>query len=599
MKNFFTSLLGALTALIIFIGGCFLLGVMAIAALVAIGQKKAPVLADGSYLVFDLSATIKDAPEEIDRAALLGQLTGERRRTLQLRAATQALRAAAGDERIAGLLLTGPALPIGGGGFAALKELRSAVEAFKAAGKPVVAYLNFVNTRVYYVASAATDLVLDPYGMILMPGLATESLFLAGALEKYGVGVQVTRVGKYKSAVEPFIRREHSPADREQLQKLLDDVWGDLLADISAGRNITPADVQRAADAEGIIRAPAALEHKLVDRIAYRDEIFDELQARTGRQRGRLSTFKQISLPRYADMVDHADAGSGGKIAVVYAEGEIVDGKGQIGEVGGRKFSRELRQLRQDGSVKAIVLRVNSPGGSAAAAEEIQRELRLIARKKPVVVSMGPMAASGGYWISAYAHRIFAQPTTVTGSIGVFGLFLDVQKLSNNHGFTWDYVKTGRNAGLLAFGRPKTDEEIAIFQGMVDWVYDEFVAKVAEGRNLDAARVQEIAQGRIWSGAEAQKIGLVDEIGGMGDAIADAARRAGLGDDYRLVEYPRKRKLMEAISELLQDAAPDKAGGAGILAQVSREVSARIRTLERFNDPRGIYARLPLDITIK
>ena len=600
MKNFFTSLFGSLVALLIFFGGGALFCVILLAGLAAIGRKHAPQIESGSYIVFDLSTTIKDAPEEFDQAALIGQLTGERGRTLQLRTVTRALRAAARDPRIAGLFITGPALPVGGTGYASLKEVRAAVAEFQSTGKPVVAYLNFVNTRVYYVASAASDLVLDPFGMIVMPGLATESPFFSGAFEKFGVGVQVTRVGRYKSAVEPFIRREHSPEDREQLQKLLDDIWGDLLADIAATRKITPADVQRAADTAGLIRAPAALEHKLVDRVAYRDEIIDELKAKTGRAKGTLPTFRQINLAQYAGLAGEAGSPTAkGRIAVVYAEGDIVDGNGQIGEVGGRKFSRELRRLRQDEKVKAVVLRVNSPGGSASAAEEIQREVRLTMKSKPVVVSMGPLAASGGYWISAYSHHIYAEPATITGSIGVFGMFPEIQKLSNNLGVTWDYVKTGRNAGLLTLSRPKTPAEIEIFQGTVDWVYGEFVAKVAEGRKLDKAAVEAIAQGRVWSGAEALKLGLVDGLGGLNDAIADAARRAGLGTNYRLVEYPRKREFAEIISELLQNVVPEKADGAAILTRVSQELLDQVRVLQHFNDPRGIYARLPLNIMIK
>ena len=425
MKNFFTSMLGALVALIVFSGGALLLFVGFIGAIVALGgsgESPAPSLARGSYLVFDLSTNITDAPPPID----FGALGGERSDTLQLRTVTRALHAAAKDDRIAGVFITGDLTPAAfGSGYAALKEVRTALADFKAAGKPVMAYLTNATTKDYYLASAASDLVIDPYGLILMPGLASEPMFYTGAFEKYGIGVQVTRVGKYKSYVEPFTRKDMSPENREQIQKLLNDIWGGLIGDIAPSRGLKVEDIQTVVDAEGIIRPEAAKKSRLVDRVAYRDEIFDELKVKTGRK-GSKEPFKQITLPAYAklakDVVDAPKkkvgeevASSGrGRIAVVYAEGDIVDGEGDSGDVGGGKFSRELRKLRQDADVKAIVLRVNSPGGSASASETIGREVRLARKVKPVIVSMGSYAASGGYWIAAFGDRIFAEPTTIT-----------------------------------------------------------------------------------------------------------------------------------------------------------------------------------------
>ncbi|MGA2445615.1 MAG: signal peptide peptidase SppA [Opitutaceae bacterium] len=604
MKNFFTSLLGSLVALVIFFGGCAFLCFVFLLALAALGQKQPVAVQTGSYLVFDLSANIQDAPQEFDGAALFGPLLGgERIQTLQLRTVTRALRAAARDNRIAGLLITGNVRPIGyGSGFGTLKEVRAALKAFKASGKPMLAYLNFATTRDYYLASTAGDVVLDPYGLILLPGLASQPLFMAGAFEKFGVGVQVTRVGKYKSAVEPYTRKDFSPEAREDLQKLLNDIWGDLLDDIAISRKLHAKDVQYAADAEGLFNASRAVEYKLVDRTAYRDQIIDELKVKTGRKKGTKESFKQISLAAYAGVAPRESGnpiGGRNQIAVVYAEGDIVDGEGQVGEVGGQKFARELRQLRQDENVKAVVLRVNSPGGSASASEEIQRELRLTMQTKPVVVSMGSVAASGGYWISTYAHRIFAEPATITGSIGVYGLFINVQQLANNLGFTWDTVKTGQLAGMLTISRPKTEEELAVFQKLVDWVYEEFTAKVAEARKLDKAKVLEIAQGRVWSGAEAQKLGLVDEVGGLNNAITYAAKKAGLGTNYRLTEFPRKRQLAEIINEVLKGMAPEQAGDDAALAKMLGEFKEQARELLRCNDPRGIYARLPVNIVIQ
>jgi protease-4 len=266
--------------------------------------------------------------------------------------------------------------------------------------------------------------------------------------------------------------------------------------------------------------------------------------------------------------------------------------------VGGTKFARELRRLRQDSDVKAIVLRVNSPGGSASASEAIQREIRLARETKPVIVSMGSYAASGGYWISAYGDRIFAEPNTITGSIGVFGIMFDVQKLANGLGFTFDTVKTGRFADTLSITRPKTEQELAIFQRMVDWTYEQFITKVAEGRKLDRKVVEEIGQGRVWSGREAVKLGLVDEIGGLEAAVRYAAQKAGLGENPTVSEYPRKKELAEAISELLQKAPPLDLRESSLVAQVANRFARELATLRAFNDPRGVYVRLPVEVFV-
>jgi protease-4 len=604
MKSFFASLFGSLTALVIFFGGCAFLGFLLLVMLAAMGQKRPAAVDQGSYLVFDLSTNIQDAPPAFDGGAMFGPLLGGQRvTTLQLRSVTRAIRGAAKDNRIAGLLITGNLQPAGfGSGYGALKEVHAALASFKASGKPVVAFFNEASTRDYYLGSVADEVVLDPYGVILLQGLASQPLFMAGAFEKFGVGVQVTRVGKYKSAVEPYTRKDLSPEAREDMQKLLNDLWADLLGDIAASRNLSRGAVQQVVDTEGVIAGASALTHKLVDRTAYRDEIIDELKVKTGRKKGTTDSFKQVSLEAYAGAEDREgnSVGSGNKqIAVVYAEGEIVDGEGQAGEIGGRKFARELRELRQDDNVKAIVLRVNSPGGSATASEEIQREIRLAMKEKPVVVSMGSVAASGGYWISTYSDRIFAEPTTITGSIGVFGLFINVKQLANNLGLTFDTVKTGHVADIFSISRPKTDEELAIFQKLVDWIYDEFTSKVAEARKLDKAKVLEIAQGRVWSGVEAKRLGLVDEIGGLGRAITYAAEKAKVGAHYQVTEYPRKKQLAELINEMLRDVAPDQTKDESALVKLFGEFKDQARVLLRCNDPHGVYARLPADIVIR
>ncbi len=599
MRTFLASMLGALAALVIFCGGALVAFFAFLVVISALGEKPV-VVEDGSYLVVDLETNINDAPRLIDFGALLG----DRSEALQLRQVTEAIRAAASDSRIKGILLIGSLQPQGyGTGYAALAEVRAALTEFRAADKPVKAYLTYALTRDFYLASAADEITLDPYGVILMPGLAAEPMFLAGAFDRFGVGVQVTRVGKYKSAVEPYIRRDLSPENREQLQKLLDDVWGQLAGDVARSRGLDLADLQRVVDAEGMIRAEAAREAGLVDRIAYRDEVIAGLKKETGRD-GPKETFKQVSLAKYAHIARPAPVTTKttgtkrGRIAVVYAEGEIVDGEGEPGQVGGVKFARELRRLRQDPDIKAIVLRVNSPGGSASASEAIQREMRLAAGEKPVVVSMGSYAASGGYWISAYSERIFAEPATITGSIGVFGILFDVKKLANDLGVTFDSVKTGRFADTLTISRPKTDAELAMIQRAVDWIYDEFVGKVADARKLDRKFVEEIAQGRVWSGREAQKLGLVDELGGLNAALAYAAEKAGLSADYRVTEFPRKKELAEAIAEMVEKIQPVSAK-AGLTERLTGQLREELKAIEAFNDPQGIYARMPVGLKVQ
>ncbi len=597
MKNFITSMLGAFVALVVFSTGAILLFIGFIGAIVAMGQqKKAPEVTQGSYLVFDLSTNITDAPPPID----LGELSGGRADVMQMRAVTRALRYAAHDSKISGVLMLGNLSPrVYGSGFAALREVRSALAEFRASGKPVLAYLDYATTRDFYLASSANEIAIDPFGMILMPGLASQPIFYAGALEKYGIGVQVTRVGKFKSYVEPFTRTDMSPENREQVQKLLDDIWGSLIGDIAQSRRVTPDSIQATVDAEGIIRPSEAVKAHLVDKVIYRDELIDRLKRETG-VTSATESFKQVPLALYAKTVHRTGTSAYGQVAVVYAEGDIVDGEGDASEVGGTKFAREIRELREDSEVKAIVLRVNSPGGSATAAETIQRELTLARKVKPVIISMGSYAASGGYWISAFGNRIFAEPTTITGSIGVFGIQIDVQKLANDHGITFDTVKTGKFADAITIARPKTPEELAIFQKMVDWIYHQFISKVSEGRRLKSTFVEEIAQGRVWSGTEAVKLGLADEIGGLNEAIKYAGVQAGLGGNPRVTEYPRSKTLSEALAEILGRYAPAslKLHATGLLGQVVDQLETEFARLRAFNDPNGIYARMPIDLSI-
>ncbi len=606
MKTFFASLLGTLAALLLVVIGTTVAGFALIAAMAAMGQTT-PSLENDSFLVLDLDANISDSPEQFNDSALADALMGNQGpAVLQLRAVTRALDRAATDKRITGLFITGALSPSDyGSSFAALSEVRDAIERFKASGKPVRAYFVSLGTREFFLGSVANELILDPAGAVFVPGLASQPTFYAGAFERFGIGVQIVRVGKFKSAVEPYTRRDLSPESREQLQVLLNDLWGPLKTTIAQSRGLTPEAFQVLVDTNKAAQPEQALASGLVDRLAFRDEVLDELKSETGKDADD-RTFRQISLAQYAHLAagdtpgnrerHDVDGSVRGGVAVVYAEGAIVDGEGGIDEVGGDRFARELRRLRLDPDIKALVVRVNSPGGSVTASEHILRELRVAGERMPVVISMGGMAASGGYWISMHSNRIFAEPMTITGSIGVFGMLPNIQKLGNDLGITWDTVKTGAMADMNTIARPKTEAEMALLQGIVDKTYQDFLTLVSDSRGLPVSAVNDIAQGRVWSGKRGAELGLVDEIGGLSEAIAYAAREADLTKNFSIEEFPKKKELSEAIAELIERLQPRGARVQSPVHALIRRIENEVGVLAQFNDPRQVYARLPLEI---
>lgn len=608
LKQTFAIAVGSLLGLFIFFG----LGIGGLLLLITVASRDSgPQVKDKSVLVYDLSVNISDAkPNSGTSAVLQKALSGEDNNTVTLRTLLDTLEKARRDDRIVGIYLDGSQSSEGGGaGLATLKEVRAALERFRAAGKTIVAYNTDWRQREYYLSSVANTIVLNPLGEMEIKGLSSQSQFLAGALQKYGIGVQVIRVGKFKSAVEPFLLTKLSPENRQQTQKLLGDVWGEWRAAVGKSRKLSPQQLQAIADNQAVLLADEARQRGLVDKVAYFDEVLGLLKQLTGSDKED-KTFRQISLTKYAQVPGKSlgvERNSKNQIAIVYAEGEIVDGLGGVGEVGGDRFARIFRRLRQDDEVKTVVLRVNSPGGSATAAEVMQREVRLTRQVKPVVVSMGDVAASGGYWIAADSNRIFAEPNTVTGSIGVFGLLLNVQKLANNNGITWDVVKTGRYADSRTVSRPKSPEELALYQHSVNRIYNLFLSKVAQGRKLPEQRVAQIAQGRVWSGLAAKQIGLIDEIGGLDAAIQYSAKLAKLGEDWELQEYPEVRTFEESLLGRLVGEARSAVGGDVYSGQLPapdpltaefRKLREEIAILQAMNDPRGVYARLPFNLRI-
>ena len=459
-------------------------------------------------------------------------------------------------------------------------------------------------SKKYYLSSLADEVIVNPMGMMELNGLSSQQMFFKGALDKYGVGVQVIRVGNYKSAVEPYIRTNLSEANREQTKALLTDLWDKFLNTIAESRGLNADKLQKVVDQKGYLEPEEAKKIGLIDRVGYYDNVASKLREFTGEteETEKEESFRQIDLSEYADRTirpTEASSSANQKIAVVYAEGAIVDGQGSIETIGGDRFAEDLRQLREDDSVKAIVLRVNSPGGGATASDVMLREILLTKEKKPVIVSMGNVAASGGYWISAGANEIFAEENTITGSIGVFGLLSNIQEIANKNGVTWDVVKTGKFADIDSNVRPKTEAELAIYQKSVNRTYQLFVNKVASYRHLPQQKVNQIAQGRVWSGKEAVKIGLVDQIGGLESAIAYAAKKAELGTNWQLEEYPQQNRFeTEILQRLFGVKYLESQATIDPLTAEFLKIKQELSSLEGFNDPSGVYARLPFNFEI-
>ncbi|MDB9302786.1 signal peptide peptidase SppA [Nodularia spumigena CS-591/12] len=611
MRNFFkqtfASLLGTVLGLMIFFG-ISTTGILLLLFAVTTSRDTTPQVKDQSVVVFDLSMNITDSPPS--SGELLQQaLSGTEDPRMTLRSVLDTLEKARLDPRIVGIYLDATGTSASGNmGFASLTEIRQALKKFRESGKKVVAYGVGLSEKDYYLSSVADTITLNPIGLMEVNGLTSQPTFLAGALDKFGIGVQVVRVGKFKGAVEPFILKELSPENRQQIQKLLDDVWGDWQSTVSSSRKMTPQQLQAIADTQALLTATEAKSRGLVDQVAYHDEVVNDLKKLTGSDETD-RTFEQINLRNYAQVPGKSlgvERNSENKIAVVYAEGEIVDGRGEDQQIGGDRFARIFNQLRQDNDVKAVVLRINSPGGSATASEIMQREVQLTREVKPVVVSMGDIAASGGYWIATDSNRIFAEPTTITGSIGVFGVLFDGQKLANDNGITWDTVKTARYADSQTPTRPKSPQELEIYQRSVTRIYNLFLDRVVQGRNLPAPKVAEIAQGRVWSGMAAKEIGLVDEIGGLNAAIEYAAKEAKLDNDWELQEYPRVSTLEERFFGRAIQEITTMLGMAGVSVQPSHPLMAELQKLQqemvilqKMNDPHGIYTRLPFNFHIE
>lgn len=602
MKSFFGSFFGTFFAILIFLAGGVGLVFIALGALQKANRKASEVPAN-SWLVLDLSLPITDAPARFDASQVVAGLEGGGEQRVTLREILVGIERAATDDRIAGVFLSGTIVPVDyASGYAALREIRLALQRFKESKKPVYAFAYYPTTRAYYLDSVADKIFMDPDSTIAMSGLASQRVYFSGLLKKLGIGVQVTRVGKYKSFVEPFILDKASPEDREQTQKLLDDLWGEITSAIEQSRGLPQGTVQEIVSQLGLIDADAALQRRLVTDLAPLSKVIDQLRQRYGAGKSkRASTFRQVTVSDYVQSFDKVNRqdDDGAKVAVIYAEGDIVDGEGNPENVGGDRYARAIRRFRLDPDVKGIVLRVNSPGGSVSGSGVIRHELEQAVAVKPVVISFGSVAASGGYYISTVGARIFAEPNTITGSIGVFGLFLNFQKLAGDYGVSFDTVQTAPYASILSPLQPKSDAELAILQKAVDKDYQEFLQIVANSRKLPVEQVNDIAQGRVWAGMEAVRLHLVDELGGLNEAVSYLANQVHLGVRPAITEFPERQDLSTKLQEWLTGNERPPVSRLDAFHQELVRLSKEASRLERLNDPQGAYALLPFGLQVE
>ncbi len=590
LKVVFASMLGTLLIGVVLIVLFF--GMLAAAA-AGLGSKGKPVkLKDGSVLQLTLDAELVDRGDEEQMDFDFGPFQGESQTGLNQ--VLDALQRAKTDEKIEGVFLD---LTMVNGGFATLREIRNKIIEFKQeSGKPVVAWAEFYTQGSYYLATAADKVYLQPKGMLDYRGLHSEYMFLKGLFEKLDIDMQFIRGSnnRFKSFGEVYTEDHMSDANRAQIELILKGLWADHRAAVSAKTGLSAAELDTIANTLAARNDTTARDLKLVDALMYRDEVLADLKERMALDKEKDIAF--VSLGKYLRSGEKEEKESESKVAVVYAEGAIDSGESEDG-IGSTSLSATLREAREDSTIKAIVFRVNSPGGSGLASEVIWREVKLAAEAKPVVVSMGDVAASGGYYISCPATKIYAEPTTITGSIGVFGLIPNMQGFFNNKlGITFDGAKTHGFADMYTVNRPLSETERLMIQQFVDEFYNGFVERVAEGRKLSRAQVDSIGQGRVWTGTDAKERGLVDELGGLEDAIKAAATLASL-TDYEKVELPEqedflKKLLKDLNTETKAWVAREYLGDdAQLLEQYRRAREAKAQT--------GILARMPYDLVIQ
>jgi protease-4 len=586
MKGFFNYVLASMLGTFLVIIILFLINLIIIIGLVSsfgsLSGKEIEI-EKNSILHLDFKNVVADRSSAKPNFASF-----EIEKTLSLKSVTESIIKAKNDTRIKGIFLDLSVLQIG---TASVEEIRNALKDFKSSNKFIIAHADFYTHKSYYLASVADKVYLTPEGVLQFTGLSAQIIFFKSLLEKIGVEPVIIRHGKFKSAVEPFMYDDISDANREQTARYVNSIWSTILQEIELARSIPTTILNNYADSLLIRNDKAALKYKLVDKLLYKDEVFDELTGLSGAE-----TLNLVSLIDYfssANDINDLIKSFETNIAVIYAEGSINSGKGSENEIGSETLSESIRQARQDSTVKAIVLRVNSPGGSSLASEVIWRECVLAKKEKPFFVSMGDVAASGGYYISCMADTIVAQQNTLTGSIGVFGLLFNTKKLMTDVGINVRAINSNTYSDIGNPAREMTAFEKNMIQLTVEDVYDTFITHVSEGRNLSKEKIDSIGQGRIWTGADAKKIGLVDVIGGLQTTIDLAAKKAKL-TEYGIKTYPEKDKLTMIIEGLFSNTKSYIVKEA--LGETAYSYFLKIKELRKVN---GIQARIPFYIDIE
>jgi protease-4 len=589
MKEFFKFVFASMLGFILSFFAVLLLLLVLVTAIVSTAGSDGKVsVTSNSVLHVSLDYPIKERTDK-NPFAELNFLGLESKKKLGLNEILQGIEEAKSDDHIKGIYLDASSLE---SGMATMEEIRNALIDFKKSGKFIIAYSEVYSQGAYYLATTADKIYLNPEGMIDFRGLSSEIMFFKGALDKLDIEAQIIKVGTYKSAVEPFILDKMSEPNKQQVTSFLGSMYDHFLSEISKSRKIPKNTLFSLADGAKIRAPKDALIYKMVDGLKYKDEVLDELKKLT--KIDKKKEIKSVSLEEYAPTEDEKEESSQNRIAVIYANGEIMSGEGNDETIGSERISRAIRKARTDDKVKAIVLRVNSPGGSALASDVIWRETVLAKKSKPVIVSMGDLAASGGYYIACAADSIFAQPNTITGSIGVFGIVPNMQKFFNNKlGITFDGVKTGKFADLGTVSRPLTDAERMIIQLEVNKTYDTFTKKVADGRKKSQSYIDSIGQGRVWSGTEALQRGLVDRLGNIDDAIASAAKKAKI-KDFKIVNYPAQ---VDPLKSLFDNSA-DKVKAYFVKSELGDNFIYYEQMRSALNLS-GVQARIPYNIQIR
>jgi len=543
--NFLKRVLSTVVGIGVFLAACFIL-LMIIGTVIGGGNKNTITVEDNSVLTLNLDKEMPDYSGVFDYGELNELFKGNKKYN-GLFNIIDAIKYAATDDKIKGISIVNNNLHAG---MAQTKALRDALVDFKKSGKFILAYGDVIGQKDYYLNSVADAVYLNPVGGLDFKGLATEILYYKDFQEKYGIKMEVIRHGKYKSAVEPYLAQEMSDANREQISVFLNSIWTEMKKEIGSSRNISTKQLDSIADNLLARNAKKAVNSKLIDKLIYIDEFKDIIKEKLGVDKDE--EYENVGIYDYAKHTSKKNKVKQlkikDKIAVIYAQGQIMYGEGDEKTIGQGVINKALKEAREDDKVKAIVLRVNSPGGSALASELIWREIELTKAVKPVIVSMGNLAASGGYYIACNATTIIAEPSTITGSIGVFGTLPNAHEFMNNIGINAEQVTTNKNSIDYSFFEPMKDDQRAIIkEGVVD-IYELFTKRVAEGRGMTQAAVHDIAQGRVWTGADALNNGLVDELGGLDLALTRAAEAAEL-DTYKIKELPIYEKDFEKMFE--------------------------------------------------